>query len=202
MDSTPDQPVVLRTYPPPQLLRWNREQFMRCGSLIRFNGCRPFLLNGVLWDYGPMSPAHAAGIRCVEVELFRVFETSLNVRNQSPLDAGLDTMPVPDLAVVLFRRDEYSKRHPTGREALLVVEVADNSQEVDLGIKAELYANVGVAEYWVVDVANRVLHVLCDPGPLAANGTAYRDVRTLQPADSVAPLAAPSATVSVADLLP
>ena len=59
-----------------------------------------------------------------------------------------------------------------------------------------------IPEYWVLDLNAGVLHVLRDPGPLAANGTAYRDQRTLSPADAVAPLAAPDASVRVADLLP
>ena len=42
--------------------------------------------------------------------------------------------------------------------ALLVIEVSANTLAIDLGYKAELYANAGVPEYWVVDLKeNRVL---------------------------------------------
>lgn len=40
----------------------------------------------------------------------------------------------------------------------LVIEVLDSTLKTDLGHKAELYADAGVPEYWVVDVnENRVL---------------------------------------------
>jgi Uma2 family endonuclease len=40
----------------------------------------------------------------------------------------------------------------------LLIEVSDSTLEIDLGRKADLYANAGVPEYWVVDVIeNRVL---------------------------------------------
>ena len=39
-----------------------------------------------------------------------------------------------------------------------MIEVSDSTLDIDLGRKADLYANAGVPEYWVVDVnENRVL---------------------------------------------
>lgn len=92
--------------------------------------------------------------------------------------------------------------HPTPKETGLLVEVADTTLDTDMTEKAELYAVVGVPEYWLVDLNARVLHVLRDPGTVAANGTAYRSQQQLGPDDSVAPLAAPDRAVKVADLLP
>ena len=43
--------------------------------------------------------------------------------------------------------------HPA--TALLVVEVADSSLKLDLGVKALLYAECGVPEYWVLDLKAR-----------------------------------------------
>ena len=68
--------------------------------------------------------------------------------------------------------DDYATAHPTGSDIMLLVEVADTSLQHDLTEKAELYATAGVPEYWVVDVLNRVVYVLRDPGTVAANGTA------------------------------
>lgn len=187
----------------PQLFRWDRESYMQFGSVNLFGfRRRPQLIRGELWDLGPMTPLHATGVCLLDRRLFPPFQDRFLFSSQCPLDLGPETMPLPDLAVLNFDRTAFGERHPVGHEAVLIVEVADNTQEFDLGIKAELYAIGGVLDYWVVDVLNGVLHVLRDPGPLAAGGTAYRDVRTLQPTDSVAPLAAPHASVSVADLLP
>ena len=90
--------------------------------------------------------------------------------------------------------------HPT--TASLVVEIADTTLTLDMTEKAELYATAGIADYWIVDLNARRLLVLRDPAPIAAGGFAYRTQRVLGPADAVAPLAAPDATVRVADLLP
>ena len=47
-----------------------------------------------------------------------------------------------------------------GSDLLLVVEVALTTLARDLGEKSKSYAEIGVPEYWVVDLANRVVHVM------------------------------------------
>jgi Uma2 family endonuclease len=62
----------------------------------------------------------------------------------------------------------FPARIPLGEaraaDALLVVEISDTSLGYDLGIKASLYADRGVREYWVVDAARRETHVHRSPG--------------------------------------
>lgn len=187
----------------PQRFCWTREAYMQFGSVNMFGfRCRPQLIRGELWDLGTITPLHAVGVMLADRHLFPLCKDRWLISCQCPLDLGPETMPLPDLAVLDFDRTSYGERHPIGRDSLLVVEVADNTQTFDLGVKADLYADASVPEYWVVDVLKGVLHVLRDPGPLAANGTAYRHHRTLGPEDTVAPLAAPDRTVKVADLLP
>jgi Uma2 family endonuclease len=186
----------------PHPATWTREDFMAINSLPEMQGRRLQLLRGVIWDYGIMNSPHAAAVSRGRRRLAALFGLTTEIRVQLPVDVDSDTMPQPDLAVVPFRDDDYVTAHPTASDASLVVEVADSSLQIDLTEKAELYALAGIREYWVLDVLNRVLYVLRDPGPLAANGTAYRDQRTLSPDDTVSPLAAPDATVTVADLLP
>ena len=94
------------------------------------------------------------------------------------------------------------RRCGTDAVARLVVEGADTSFDYDRTVKAELYAEAGVADYWILDLNGRSLLVLRDPAPVAAGGFAYHSHRTLGEAESVAPLAAPAAAVRVADLLP
>ncbi len=131
-----------------------------------------------------------------------VFGDEWDARAQLPLDLSADTLPKPDVFLVPFREDEYGTAHPTTQKCVLVLEVADTTLQYDLTVKAELYAVAGVPEYWVLDLNARVLHVLRDPGTVAANGTTYRSQQQLGPDDSVSPLAAPDRAVKVADLLP
>jgi len=58
-----------------------------------------------------------------------------------------------------------------GAASLLVIEQSDSSLNRDLGWKAALYAQHGVRDYWVVDVAKRETHVHREP---AAEGFGFR----------------------------
>ena len=62
----------------------------------------------------------------------------------------------------------------------------------------------GLREYWIVNLVERVLEVHREPQPAtdAANDWSYRSVDILRPPLHVTPLAAPSARILIADLLP
>ena len=118
-----------------------------------------------------------------------------------PLVLGQATDPEPDVAVVSGKAGDYTA-HPT--TAALVVEVSDSSLRYDTSVKVGVYAAGGIAEYWVVDVNGRQLLVYRDPRPDAAqpHGHVYATQLTFGPNDTVSPLAAPSASILVSDLLP
>lgn len=63
-------------------------------------------------------------------------------------------LPEPDITLTSYRGAGVV---PVETVAL-VIEVSDSTLETDLGRKADLYANAGVAEYWVIDLnENRAL---------------------------------------------
>jgi Uma2 family endonuclease len=114
---------------------------------------------------------------------------------------NINTDPIPDIAVVVR---PPGKVPPKPRTALLVVEVSDTSLAYDTGDKASLYAAAGIADYWVIDVNGRQLHVFRNPvaDPGREYGHWYASVTVLGPTDTVAPLAAPANLITVGDLLP
>ena len=70
-----------------------------------------------------------------------------------------------------------------------------------------MYAHAGVADYadyWIVNLNERVLEVRRQPGPQedAPYGYAFGEVLRLTEGEAIAPLAAADAPVPVADLLP
>jgi Uma2 family endonuclease len=66
--------------------------------------------------------------------------------------------PEPDLVLLRPMADFYASRHAGPEDILLVVEIADSSLEYDRDIKARLYAESGILEYWLADLtANLVL---------------------------------------------
>jgi Uma2 family endonuclease len=181
-------------------MRFTVAEFHQLRSLPAFAAQRPFLLDGVIWEQGPMDSPHGNGVERVDAVVRAAFGAGWRFRVQLPLVLNQETDPMPDVAVVAGSL-VGSPGHPTA--AALVVEVADTSIDVDLTEKAECYATAGIADYWVLDVVNRELHVFRDPAPLPAGlgATAYRRHNTLGPNDSVSPLAAPTAAIRVADML-
>ena len=84
----------------------------------------------------------------------------------------------------------------TGETALLVVEISDSSLLYDMGRKAELYADFGVRDLWVVDAVKLVTHVFRTP---SAKG--YRNAREVAADKRITPLVAPkSFALRLADL--
>ena len=77
---------------------------------------------------------------------------------------------------------------------------ADDAVEL---LDGGLYARAGIADYWIVNLAERRLEVYREPAPDAAApfGWRYRSVIVPDREAVVSPLAAPVARVRVADLL-
>ena len=82
--------------------------------------------------------------------------------------------------------------------------MSESSLALDREHKGSLYARAGVADYWIVNLVDRVLEVRRDPveAPAAPFGWRYRAVTSLWRARSIAPLALPDAPIRVSDLLP
>ena len=72
----------------------------------------------------------------------------------------------PDILIVPRGPSRLQTR---GSEARLLIEVADTSATKDLGLKAQVYAALGVPEYWVVLVEDRAVRVHREPGEAAYN---------------------------------
>jgi Uma2 family endonuclease len=98
--------------------------------------------------------------------------------------------------------DEYRLAHPA--RPVLAVEVAVSSLALDRSHKASLYARAGVADYWIVNLVDRVLEVHRDPAPdvEAPYGWAYASIEILSGGAAIAPLAAPASPIAVTSLLP
>jgi Uma2 family endonuclease len=183
-------------------MHWTVEQFHQVNATRVFEGRRPFLLDGVIWEQGPMNPPHANALYLLGEAVRAIFGAGWVVRVQMPLKVDEDNDPFPDLAGAAGGPRDFFTAHPT--TATLVVQVADTSLSEDLSVKAERYATAGVPDYWVPDIINRRMHVLRDPQPLTKGlgETAYKNQQILSPTDRVSPLAAPTASILVGDLLP
>jgi Uma2 family endonuclease len=182
--------------------RWTRQEYDR---LIEFGVLQeddPIeLIEGRLVVAEPQRDPHARAVELVAETLRRAFGRGWRVRVQLPLALGHDSAPEPDVSVVRGTPRDAPSGHPT--TAALVVEIADSSLPLDRGPKAQVYARAGIADYWIVNLIDRVLEVCREPSWRGPRGRArYTAVETLGADATLAPLAAPDATISVADLLP
>jgi Uma2 family endonuclease len=187
---------------PPQPFRWTLKDYRALARTGFLDDKRTMLLDGVICLMPNPNPPHDTAVGLTEAWLRGVFVTGYWVRNQMSFDIGEDTDPGPDVAVVPGTIRDYAQAAP--RVALLIVEVAGSSLFGDTTTKAEKYATAKVPDYWVIDLENRQLIVFRDPSPLPAalGANAYRQRTTYGPDAIVSPLAAPDASVKVADLLP
>jgi Uma2 family endonuclease len=82
--------------------------------------------------------------------------------------------------------------------------VAASSLTLDRDEKGSLYARARVADYWIVNLVDRVIEVYRDPGPdpSASYGWTYRWIQKLRAGEHVTPLAVPTSHIAVVDLLP
>jgi Uma2 family endonuclease len=180
--------VVLPEYARPI----RRHEYEKMVELGIFAGERVELLYGVIVRMPPKGAPHDSAIQRFTALFLPALSGKAAVRIQSSFAASDGSEPEPDVAVV--PPGEYRDAHPT--RAHLIVEVADSSLEVDRGIKAQLYAESGVTDYWVLNVRDGILEVHSE----IVNG-AYTRVQPLRASDRIRLLSFPDVELEVARLL-
>ncbi|WP_110987533.1 Uma2 family endonuclease [Acaryochloris thomasi] len=158
---------------------------------------RTELINGEIVKMAAKGTAHTSAVLLVQ----DVFKESLGrqvfVKSQDPIQLFNDSEPEPDVAVVKRDPLAYSTHHPIPEEILLVIEVADSSLKYDLETMAVLYARAEIAEYWVLDVLTRQLHIFRQP-----HQDRYQSQMILAETLDVTPIAFTDCTIAIRDLLP
>jgi Uma2 family endonuclease len=195
-------PAAFVTQARPKPYRFTIEAYRKLEATGLFHDMKTMLIDGEILTMTLPSPPHDTALNLTYEFLRVAFPGGHHIRNQQGFDVGTHNDPGPDLAVVVGSIRDYTAHTPT--TAVLVIEIADSSLFFDTTTKAELYATAGVSDYWVIDLENRKLLVFRDPVtlPVGLGTTAYCTHQTFGPTDSIAPLAAPTASVRVADLLP
>ena len=186
----------------PHSMLWTRELYATATESGIFGDRRLELIEGEIIEMSPMSSKHGMVIHLVQKVLERVFTDGYLVVTQTPLDLGALSEPQPDVMICTGTEDDYMDSPPT--HALLVVEVADSSLRYDRGQKASLYAKAGIEDYWIINLKDGTLEVYHTPmaTPAQSHSHGYKVVSSLKAQDSVSPVAAPEAQISVAELLP
>ena len=183
--------------------RWTRREYARLIDHGLLDEDDPIeLLDGLLLVKEPQSSPHRTAVGLVAKALERAFGDGWFVQVQSPIGLDDRSEPEPDVCVVRGSLRDYVEAHPT--RPTLIVEVALSGLGVARGRKAAAYARGGIADYWIVNLLDRVLEVYREParpGP-ARRRWGYASIETLAADAIVTPLTAPGARIRVEDLLP
>ena len=154
------------------------------------------LIDGEILAMTPIGPLHASVVDRATRLFTLAAGTHAIVRVQSPIRLNLFTEPEPAISLLRPQDDFYRAGHPQPPDVLLVIEVADASLRYDRELKAPLYAQAGIVEYWIVDLANVTVtrHAMPEDG-------VYREVTIHGKGQSMSPRQLPHCIVTIDDLL-
>jgi Uma2 family endonuclease len=116
------------------------------------------LIEGEIIEMPPIGGRHAATVDLLARALIQSVGEAAHVRIQGPIHLGASSEPQPDVSLLKRRADSYKSGHPTATDVLLVIEVSESTVRYDLDVKARVYAQHGVEEYWIFDLIENRLH--------------------------------------------
>jgi Uma2 family endonuclease len=155
------------------------------------------LIAGQIIRMSAKGTAHTAAVRRTAKIWRNLLENQAEVYTQDPIQLDDFSEPEPDIAVVRIDPLDYADHHRTPSEVYLIIEVADSSFKYDRETKAKAYAKSGIADYWVLDVIDRKLHVFREP-----TQEGYHSEVILCEDASVSPLQFPEEAIALQDILP
>ncbi|MEM8641938.1 MAG: Uma2 family endonuclease [Cyanobacteria bacterium P01_G01_bin.54] len=153
------------------------------------------LLNGEIVEMSPEGEPHAYFSSEAGDYLARLLGDRALVRHAKPVTLPNDSEPEPDVAIVQRLGREYLQHHPYAENIFWVIEYSQSSLTKDQTLKYRIYAEAGIAEYWLVNLARRELIVFRDP-----QAGEYGSKMTLT-AGEIHPVAFPELAIAVAQII-
>ena len=138
------------------------------------------IIDGYLIDKMSIGSRHASTVKRLNRKLSLLIGDRAIISVQDPIHIDEYNEPEPDIALLNLREDFYAESHPTLEEVLLVIEVADSTVEADRTIKKTLYAEAGIAEFWLVNLKENTVERYSSP----KNGN-YRLAEILESGETI-----------------
>ncbi len=189
---------MLSTEAPFTLRKWTVKEYQKLGEMGFFHPEeRVELISGNIIRMSAKGTAHTSATRRTATLLRALLENLAAVYTQDPIALDDNSEPEPDIAVVRIDPLDYATHHPTPSEVYLIIEVADSSLAYDREIKAKIYARAGIADYWILNVNERQLHVFREP-----TEDGYQSEIILGESASISPLQFPAFNIAIQQMLP
>jgi Uma2 family endonuclease len=143
--------------------KWTLEEYHRMIELGVLEDKRVELIKGQIVEMPLEGPPHAYFSTEASSYLLRLLGDLAMVRQGKPITLPNQSEPEPDIAIVQRLGREYLRHHPYPENIFWLIEYANASLEKDLNLKTQVYAEVAIAEYWVVDLTKQTLIVFRNP---------------------------------------
>ena len=185
MNSILESPTIRARVSPTTIEEYHRQPERNA------NGRRTELIRGIVIEKMSRSALHTALATRLYRRILALLPDGFSAWKEEPL-TFVDSEPEPDVSVLRGPWSELEKRHASTAE--LVVEVAVSSVRDDQEL-ASIYAEAGVAEYWIVVAGTRSIEAYRRP-----EGGRYREMRVYGEGEELAAANVPGLRVAIAEL--
>ncbi len=144
------------------LVKWSVEDYHRMITAGILSDRPVELLAGEIVEMSPETPIHYNTARRGTKYLEELLAGKAEVRFNGPVTLS-SSEPEPDIAIVRLPESAYNERHPEPQDIFWIIEVANTSLQKDVDIKAAIYAEAGIPEYWVLNLAAKNIIVFREP---------------------------------------
>ncbi|MCC5612213.1 Uma2 family endonuclease [Nostoc sp. CHAB 5834] len=132
--------------------KWTLEEYHHMIKAGILDDRQVELLRGEIVEMSPEWEPHAYSRNEAAEYLAKLLGDQAKVRQDSPITLPNNSEAEPDIAVVQNLGREYLFHHPYPENIFWVIEYSQTSLNKDLEIKSKIYAEIGIPEYWVVNL--------------------------------------------------
>ncbi|NJL02744.1 MAG: Uma2 family endonuclease [Spirulinaceae cyanobacterium RM2_2_10] len=177
--------------------KFTADQYQKMGEAGIFHPeARLELIQGDILVMSPIGLKHAATVNRLANLLPRLVGDRTIVSIQNSIRLNDYSEPQPDVVLLQPRADFYESQIPQPDNVLLLIEIADSSLRYDRRVKAPLYAENNIQEFWLINLLDQTLECYRQP-----QAEAYTDQQTLNRDQAIAPLAFPDLTLNLTQIL-
>ena len=166
--------------------RFTLEEYHRLTEIGLFHEDeRVELIRGEVMQMAAKGTAHTTCCRNLLRELAKLVGSQAELQCQDPITLPSGSEPEPDFVIAGATDDHYLFAHPSPKDILLVIEIADSSLNYDQEVKIPLYAEAGISDYWIFNLVAQHLECYSEPYQELTLNFAYGLKRIFLPNQSV-----------------